>query len=492
MIMQPSTPYGNEPLTSKMIGQSIRLEKRLGVGSSGEVWLASAIVDARHLPPFLKGVPEAELTSFAVKVIRAEHLRSARHQQLVQQEIQSLKQLKHPYINRYIASWVERSEDASLDGCMCIATQYCSGGDLRSLIQKRADRRQPFSTDAVMYVAAQLLSACAYVHSQKLLHRDVKPGNIFVKSGGDGITLGDFGLSRELASTIDCADSRVGTANYCSPQVVMGEPYTAKTDVWSVGVVLYEMMTFQRPFFSVTNAEEKVFQRIVYDDPIPALKELSAGRYTNTLINLVDAALNKSETERPSALQLLTTFSGTFSQFVKERGIPIPTPRVSSPLRVPPSKPERVASPLRGGAPVAAKHTSPLRPRIPKATTAATSPLPKHVDPQRTEPSAQQQLSDIVSSLLQSNASQQASGRSAGTTVTVPSAANISEILKALHDDEELFLLTKVLLLTRQGKDRAFLEDGLFKLLLAMRPEVNALRAIELLLPAASASAKGG
>jgi serine/threonine protein kinase len=485
--MQQATPYGDEPQTSQMIGQSIRLEKRIGVGSSGEVWLATAIVAQHQLPSFVRG--DGLPPSFALKIIRSEQMRSARLQQLVHQEIQSLKQLKHPYINAYVASWMERSDDPSLDGCFCIATQFCAGGDLRTLIHKRCTRHQPFPTDAVMFVAAQLLSACAFAHSQKLLHRDIKPGNIFVKSGAEGITLGDFGLSRELETTLDCAVSRVGTPNYCSPQVVMGDPYTAKTDVWSVGVVLYEMMAFQRPFSSAVASDDKVFQRIVYDDPIPTLKTLTEGRYTNTLVNIVDAALSKREEDRPTALELLTTFSGTFGQFVKHHNIPLPTARTSPMRKVAVPLPERTSSPLRfgGAAPVvapAAKATSPLRQRAtPTATPAGVTPAKalKHGSKSADSKSVQQ-VSDMVSSLLESMPS-----------ITNPTtAATAADIYVALHNDDELFLLTKVLLLTRQGKARSHVEDGLFKLLVAMRPEVDAQKAIDLILPNTPHSAVRG
>ena len=84
-----------------------------------------------------------------------------------------------------------------------------------------------------------------------------------------------------------------------------------------------------------------------------------------------------------------------------------------------------------------------------------------------------QQVSDIVSSLLESMPS-----------ITNPTtAATAADIYVALHNDDELFLLTKVLLLTRQGKARSHVEDGLFKLLVAMRPEVDAQKAIDLILP---------
>lgn len=464
--MNPPSPLLS-PATCQMIGHSIKLEKRLGMGSSGEVWSA-VVTNPSDVQASIKGgLP----SSFALKLIRGQHLCTPRQQALVQQEILSLKLLQHPHINTYIASWVERSENAAFDGCMCIATQYCAGGDLLQQIQKRKPHGHAFSQETVMLVAAQLLSACAYAHANKVLHRDIKPGNIFVKSA-DGITLGDFGLSHELDHTLDVASSRVGTADYCSPQVAAGRTYTGKTDVWSVGVVLFEMMTLQRPFSNAKCTNERVFERIMEDDPIPSLRSLCGARYSNTVLNIVDAALSKREEDRPSALELLTTFSNTFAAFVKQSGVPVPAPvqRRSSPVRkVQTPLPERTPSPLRRGGDAALRQRppSPMRDGASRRITAATAASPI-TDDNITSQSIHQ-VSVMVSSLLQ--------GKPHPHVEATPAA-----ILKALHNDDELFLLTKVLLLTRQGKDRAHIEDGLFKLLVALRPEVDADKVIHLLL----------
>eukprot|EP00455_Lapot_gusevi_P039985 TRINITY_DN45032_c0_g1_i1.p1 TRINITY_DN45032_c0_g1~~TRINITY_DN45032_c0_g1_i1.p1 ORF type:complete len:146 (+),score=7.44 TRINITY_DN45032_c0_g1_i1:32-439(+) len=130
------------------------------------------------------------------------------------------------------------------------------------------------------------------------------------------------------------------------------------------------------------------------------------------------------------------------------------------------------------------KPTSPLRQRATKpvaTTTPPSAPPPPAAHPLGNK--SVQQITDMVSSLLESIPSSISSPSNSKTNATA------ADIFKALHNDDELFLLTKVLILTRQMKDRAYIEDGLFKLLVAMRPEVDALKAIELLLPPTS---KGG
>ncbi len=92
----------------------------------------------------------------------------------------------------------------------------------------------------------QLLSAVNYMHSRRVLHRDLKARNIFLKN--EIIKIGDFGISRILQGTMDMAATFTGTPYYMSPEVLKHEGYNSKSDVWSVGCLLYEMCTFQHAF----------------------------------------------------------------------------------------------------------------------------------------------------------------------------------------------------------------------------------------------------
>lgn len=86
-----------------------------------------------------------------------------------------------------------------------------------------------------------------YIHGRKILHRDIKLTNIFL-TGNNTVKLGDFGISRVLESTHDSAQTVVGTPYYMSPEVCESKPYTYKSDVWSLGCVLYELCALEHPF----------------------------------------------------------------------------------------------------------------------------------------------------------------------------------------------------------------------------------------------------
>ena len=86
-----------------------------------------------------------------------------------------------------------------------------------------------------------------HVHDRKILHRDIKCQNVFLTKEGI-IKIGDFGIARVLKNTIDVSKSMVGTPYYLSPEIIEGRPYSFKSDIWSLGVMLYEMCALKPPF----------------------------------------------------------------------------------------------------------------------------------------------------------------------------------------------------------------------------------------------------
>jgi len=86
-----------------------------------------------------------------------------------------------------------------------------------------------------------------HVHDRKILHRDIKCQNVFVTKQGI-IKMGDFGIARVLRHTVDVARSMVGTPYYLSPEIIEGRPYSFKSDIWSLGVMLYELCALRPPF----------------------------------------------------------------------------------------------------------------------------------------------------------------------------------------------------------------------------------------------------
>ena len=158
------------------------------------------------------------------------------------QEINVLKRVSHPNIIGYVTTFEENDT-------VSIVMEYASGGDLGRLINKRkAEKGARFTETECKRYATQLGSALDYLHSNVLLlHRDIKPKNVFLSGSGD-VRLGDFGLSKVLTTSSGVAETQVGTPLYMSPELCAGKPYDRSADVWAFGCTLYEAMSFVPPW----------------------------------------------------------------------------------------------------------------------------------------------------------------------------------------------------------------------------------------------------
>jgi len=170
------------------------------------------------------------------------------------------------------------------------------------LIKRQFTSGGSFTEVQVMLWLAQVASALEYIHSMKVLHRDLKSSNIFLDRGAEGgamAKLGDFGLSRILECTADAACTLVGTPYYMSPEVCRSEPYSYKSDIWSLGCVLYELCMLRHAFHS--SSLQGIVAKIASGayDPITA-------QYSAELASLVGEMLAASTESRPSASELLS------------------------------------------------------------------------------------------------------------------------------------------------------------------------------------------
>ena len=133
-----------------------------------------------------------------------------------------------------------------------IVLDYANGGDLSEYIKTKRKRKRWLSERIVLKWFIQICSALKYIHSQRILHRDLKTQNIFLASvPGDKdycVKLGDFGISKVLNSTSECARTIIGTPYYLSPELCEDKPYNEKSDVWALGCILYEMCTLKHAF----------------------------------------------------------------------------------------------------------------------------------------------------------------------------------------------------------------------------------------------------
>jgi len=153
------------------------------------------------------------------------------------------------------------------------------------------------------------------MHENRVLHRDIKPANIFLTIDGT-VKLGDLGLGRFLSENTLEAFSKVGTPLYMSAEVLKGSGYNAKSDVWSLGCLLYELAMLKSPFKEQGLSLFQLFKKI-QTGKYPPISNV----YSPTLRKLVDAMLTQSPDDRPSAAEVLEVAEYMLDYTEKQRNI---------------------------------------------------------------------------------------------------------------------------------------------------------------------------
>jgi serine/threonine protein kinase len=176
-------------------------------------------------------------------------------------EVQLLAQLSHPNVIR-CEGWFWDSRKQSL----FIVLEYCEGGDLYKLIQKRKARSRYFSEAYIWHIFHQICLSVRHLHENGIVHRDLKALNIMLTRNENTVKLADLGVSRQVSEDTMLLNTFYGTPLYLSPELVDNSAYNEKTDIWSLGVILYELAALRCPFRSQTLLGlAKCIKRGVYD-----------------------------------------------------------------------------------------------------------------------------------------------------------------------------------------------------------------------------------
>ena len=207
------------------MNEKYSLLKLLGEGSYGKCFLVQA---------------HTANTQYVIKQIEIKHMTPSEKDETIK-EAGILGSLDHPYIVKLKEAFISKK------GKLCIVMDYADGGDLSTIIKSRNGVK--FSEDQILTWFVQICLALKHVHDRKILHRDLKSQNIFLTKEG-AIKLGDFGIAKVLNQTMENAKTMVGTPFYLSPELIDNKPYNFKSDIWSLGVLLYEMCALEPPFNS--------------------------------------------------------------------------------------------------------------------------------------------------------------------------------------------------------------------------------------------------
>ena len=220
----------------------------------------------------------------AIKTIRKDDLdpdEAAEHSRRFLIEAKAAGKLNHPNI----ISLYDHGDEA---GMAYIVMELVQGREL----QHYFDEKYRFSLSEVVRLMGELLDALGYSHRRGVVHRDVKPANIFITETGS-VKLGDFGIARIESTQKTRAGALMGTPSYMSPEQIRGEPADARSDLYAAGVVLFQFLTGERPFAGNMLA----MAMKVLNDPVPRASSLNA-EVSPALEAVIDRALAKQAGER--------------------------------------------------------------------------------------------------------------------------------------------------------------------------------------------------
>jgi beta-lactam-binding protein with PASTA domain/predicted Ser/Thr protein kinase len=203
-----------------VVDERYTLDRRIGSGGMADVWLAD----------------DTELDrKVAIKILHDKYAQDAEFVQRFQREAQAAAGLQHPNV-------VGVFDRGAFDGTYFIAMEYVDGPSLKDLVKGGMEPK-----DAIDFTR-QILNAARFAHRKGIVHRDLKPQNVLIDDEGRA-RVADFGIARAGEnSDITATGSVMGTAQYISPEQAQGKETTPRSDIYSIGVVLYEMLTGRVPF----------------------------------------------------------------------------------------------------------------------------------------------------------------------------------------------------------------------------------------------------
>lgn len=277
------------PEVNDVLAERYELTEVISRGGMATVWRARDQVLARTV---------------AVKVLHEHLARDEAFLERFRREAVAAAGLTHPHVVSVYDTGEMEAPDST---CHYIVMEHCGGGTLGTLLRDQG----PFSTERAASVGSTICEALAYAHSKGIIHRDVKPGNVLV--GDDGLLkVGDFGIAKAVTegSDITTTGTIMGTVAYISPEYATDQELDARSDIYSLGVVLFELVVGKPPFVEDTSVATAMRH---VNDPPPTPRSRRAG-ISRQLEAIIMRALEKdpgdrfaSAEEMREALQPLAT-----------------------------------------------------------------------------------------------------------------------------------------------------------------------------------------
>ncbi len=244
------------------------LRERIGAGGFGAVYRANQTTVGREV---------------AIKIILPGFANHPDFIRRFEAEAQIIARLEHLHIVPLYDYW--RDPDGAF-----LVMRWLKGGSLRDALETNG----PYDMEHASLLLDQIASALATAHQHHIIHRDLKPGNVLLDEDGN-VYLADFGIAKDLMSPKESAtqsDVIVGSPDYLSPEQARSETVTPQTDIYSLGVVLYELLTGQHPFPNGSTVQ-RLYSHL--NDPLPAIANLP-----DDIRDAVNAVIQKATMKNPA------------------------------------------------------------------------------------------------------------------------------------------------------------------------------------------------
>ncbi len=306
---------GGDPLVGKTVHGKFRIEKLLGNGAMGRVYKATHVALDRGVALKVMHDHLARSTDFAIRFVR---------------EARAASKLDHPNSIRVLDFGRTEADEGQL---LYIVMELFVGSDLYGLLRDEG----PLALNRGARLITQVLSALEDAHAIGLVHRDLKPENILVGKKTDGSEIAklcDFGIAkvaRDEGPKLSQVGNMIGTPLYMSPEAAMGRDTDARTDIYSMGVVLYEVMTGTRPFDADHPLE---VARLQVEEPPQAPSQRAPERKIPPALEhaILKALAKKPDDRFQSAREMREVLEGIIGGGATITGATIPCPACDTPV----------------------------------------------------------------------------------------------------------------------------------------------------------------
>jgi len=252
-----------------------RILKKIGSGSYGKVY---KVLDQCN-------------NIYALKKIKLPKMSKCEKKSLIN-EIIIQKLHNSPYIIKYYDSYIDNKS-------ICIISEYAENGDLENFIKNKYRSNIKINNEQICKIFMQICLGINYLHNNKIIHRDIKPSNIFLDKNYN-VKIGDLGIARTLEK-VSMVKTCIGTPYYMSPELFSNQYYNEKTDIWSLGCVLYELLTGKRVFEA--NSMHQLKSKVKYSNFRPIYRHQNPDcYYFNTILNNL---LNKNMHSRMTTKDII-------------------------------------------------------------------------------------------------------------------------------------------------------------------------------------------